>query len=260
MQGYEGFVNIYWEAEKHMCNYELIEKEMDISKENKISTALIRTKKYQVIFIFVWNHKPLRNSLVASSVISCASFWVTVGKRTEPGGLGITFTLAILIFLSLMTASRSSVYYSSPHIFVYSLWKNTVINHQGLHGVQTWDKPGFISCLCYLSVSFIVLRSSPVSPPFCFLTSLVDPAFEEEQGLEKDSPTSPTFCGLIKFYMAPADRCFSFYFTAPFCVFQDSTRKVELILTLPVPSCSFMLSSLKCILLWNLTTLKTFRE
>lgn len=112
-----------------------------------------------------------------------------------------------------------------------------MINHQGAHGVQACDKPGFIPCLCHLSVSLIVLRSSPVSPPFCFMTSLVDPVFEEEQGLEKDSPTSPIFCDLIKFYVALADQCFFFDFTATFCVFQDSTRRVELTLTLPAPSC-----------------------
>lgn len=111
-----------------------------------------------------------------------------------------------------------------------------MLNHQGVRGVHTCDRPGFIPCPCCLSVSFIVLRSSPVSPLFGFLANLVDPAFEEERGLEKDSPTSPNFCDLIKFCMAPADRCFSFYFIAPFCVFQDSTRRIGLTLTLPAPS------------------------
>lgn len=135
-----------------------------------------------------------------------------------------------------MAVCWSNVYYPIPHISVYSACKITVINHQGVRGVQTCDKPGFIPCPCHLSVSFVVLRSSPVSTLFEFLTSLIDPAFEKEQGLEKDSPTSPIFCDLIKFCMVPADQCFSFYFTALFCVFQDSTRRVGLTFTLPAPS------------------------
>lgn len=223
MPGYEGYVNTYWERQKSTCNCELIEKEVDISKENKISTALIRSRKIKVFFKFIWNHESLGNSFQHDFLCFFLSVQSgPVGEGTEPGGLGITSTLAILIFLSLMTASRSNVYYSIPHISVYSPWKNTVTNHQGQHGVQTCDKPGFISCLCHLSVSFIVLRAAQAHHCFAFWLVWLILSLQKNKGWRRIAPLLPSSVLSSNFTWHLLNNVFPFTSLLPFVFFRTA--------------------------------------
>lgn len=159
-----------------------------------------------------------------------------VGEGTEPGGLGITSTLAILIFLSLMTASRSNVYYSIPHISVYSPWKNTVTNHQGQHGVQTCDKPGFISCLCHLSVSVIVLRAAQAHHCFAFWLVWLILSLQKNKGWRRIAPLLPSSVLSSNFTWHLLNNVFPFTSLLPF-VFSGQHQKGRVDLD---TACSFM--------------------